>query len=148
VVGNWLSVASFLKLTVVVAVLVSTAVAQSVGYWPCSKENPQPNLQLKTEKHLFGELRDPSGAAFERSRVILRKKRKTTFVGYRDVTTDANGKFDLGLVGPGSYRFLPGPNRAWKQPKQVTCGDSAQCELQLVLESNPTDLPFAQCPIR
>ena len=89
------------------------------------------------------------GAAIQDSKVTLRKQDdKRKFVDYRTVMTDKNGRFDLKLVDSGKYRFLPAPNRAWRQPKEVVCDSSQDCEVNLTLEQNPTDLPFAGCPIR
>jgi hypothetical protein len=100
-----------MKLSVVAVAFVTAGFAQNVGSWSGEEEEVQPNLQLKVGKHVFGRLNDASGAAFEHSRVILRRKSKKKFAEYRTVMTDENGKFDAGSVEPGSYRFLPRPNR-------------------------------------
>jgi hypothetical protein len=136
-----------MKQIVVAFAFVTAASAQDVGSWPCEKEDVRPNLQLDVRKRIFGQLNDATGAAFERSRIVLRKKSKKGLAQYRTVMTDENGQFDLGSVEPASYRFLAGPNRGWKQPKEVVCGESSKCEINLALEVNPTDEPFAQCPI-
>jgi len=116
---------------------------------PCGKEIVQPNLVLKVTTHIYGELRDSSRAALEKSKVRLRKQTKMgRFVEYRTATTDGQGRFDFKSVEAGSYRFLPGPNRGWKQPKEVSCWESSDCEINLTVELNPTDMPFAQCPIK
>jgi hypothetical protein len=127
-------------------------VAQTViAPWeiPCREEQVQPNFELKVRNHVSGEIRDPTGATFQGSGVILRKQiEKGRFADYRTVSTDKNGHFDLKSVDPGKYRFLPGPNRGWRQPKEVVCGSSVDCEIKLTLEPSPTDQPFAGCPIR
>jgi hypothetical protein len=118
---------------------------------PCKEETVQPNLEMKTKQLVSGHLKDPSGAVFENSKVLLRRQDGTgRFVDYRSVVTDKDGRFDLKEVEPGKYRFLPGPNRGWKQPKNVSCsnGSKRDCELNLVIDVNPTDQPFAGCPIQ
>jgi hypothetical protein len=138
----------FIGLISVVVVLASVTVGQNVGDWACENEDARPNLELKERSKVFGQLNDPTGAPFGDSKVVLRRRVGNKFVERRVVKTDASGRFDLGVVDPGSYRFLPGPNRGWKQPKAVECGGSSGCEIKLVLELNPTDQPFAQCPIK
>jgi len=118
---------------------------------PCNEEVVTANLELKSKEHVFGRLTDPSGAPLGESRVLLRRQNeKRKFVGYRDALTDKDGRFDLKLVELGKYRFLPGPNRGWRQPKNVLCSHEfkSDCELNLVLELNPTDQPFNGCPIQ
>jgi len=147
---QWLS--EFMRTIALIAVLVTTSLAQVVVEpWQvsCNEERVRPNIDVTVQQHVFGELRDPTGAAFQDSRVILRKQGgKGKFADYRTVISDKKGRFDLGSVEPGKYRFLPAPNRGWKQPKEVTCGGSPHCEIRLTLELNPTDQPFAGCPIR
>jgi len=58
------------------------------------------------------------------------------------------GRFDFGLIDPGKYRFLPSPNRGFKQPANLNCFESPECELKLTLEVNPTDQEFAGCLIQ
>lgn len=116
---------------------------------PCGDETIQPNLVLKSAKHLYGQLKDPTGAAFEKSKVILRRQtKKGEFLNDRVAVTDTNRRFDLKSVESGLYRVLPGRNRGWKQPKEVSCSESPECGIKLVLELSPTDQPFAQCPIK
>ena len=115
---------------------------------PCKEEIAKSNFDLTTEKHLTGELKDPTGAMIDESPVVLRKEREDgKFVEYRTAMTDRNGRFDLRTIEPGHYRFLPGPNRGYKQPTKVVGEETAECEIKLVLQLNPTDQPFAGCPI-
>lgn len=141
-----------MRIVALAVALVAPSVAQGVKEpWqiPCNEELVQCNIEVTVQHHLFGELRDPTGAAFQDSKVILRKQSsKGKFVSYRTANTDREGRFDLRLVDPGKYRFLPAPNRGWRQPKEVTCGSSPDCEISLTLEVNPTDQPFAGCPVR
>jgi hypothetical protein len=147
--GQWL--VKDMKTMFAILVLLSASLAQEVVQpWqiPCREEGVQANLDVKSRHRVFGQLKDPTGAPFQDSTVLLRKQtEKGKFVEYRSVLTDKDGRFDLKTVGPGEYRLLPGPNRGWKQPKSVACGDKSECELKLILELNP-DQPFAGCPIQ
>jgi len=131
---------------------VSVACAQTVIQpWevPCNQEKVHANLELNRKTRIFGELKDASGPPFELSKVELKKLgRKDKFVSYKAVTTDRAGDFDFGVVDPGKYRFLPSPSRAFKQPKRVNCFEGGTCELNLVLEANPTDQKVSGCPIQ
>jgi hypothetical protein len=116
---------------------------------PCSDEVVKPNLELKVRRHIVGTIKDQTGAPFAQSRVLIQtfrdKEKSTTF---KEVMTDNEGRFDFGKVGPGMYRFLPSPTRAFAQPKQVSCTEREVCELNLKLEVNPTDQAFINCPIQ
>jgi len=106
VASDQLSVVSLLKLILVTFVFGSTDGAQNVGNWQCADELVQPNLVLEAKTHIYGELKDPSGAALERSKVILRKQTKTgRLVAYRITTTDQEGKFDFKAIETGNFRF-------------------------------------------
>jgi len=149
VVSDRWSVAAYARLVVAAFAFAGVSSAQNVGNWPCPEENLQPNLTLKKNVHVCGVLKDPTGAAFETSKVLLGKQtQKGKFVEYRSALSDKDGHFDLKIVEPGKYRLLPGPNRGWKQPKGINCGELSDCEIKLVLEPNPTDMPFAQCPVQ
>ena len=118
---------------------------------PCNEEAIAANFELKSKQHLVGRLTDPSGAPMKESRVLLRKQsKKGKFVDYRSTLTDKGGGFDLKLVESGKYRFLPGPNRGWKQPNIVLCDHQSRgdCELNVVVALNPSDQSFAGCPIQ
>jgi protocatechuate 3,4-dioxygenase beta subunit len=141
-----------MKIAISVLVLASAAWTQTVVHpsqVPCADEEVQSNLQVKTARHISGELKDPTGAPFADSKVELRLAGSNKkFVTYRKTATDKLGHFDLGEVEPGKYRFLAAPNRGWKQPKEISCGRQPHCELSLVLELNATDQPYAGCPIQ
>jgi hypothetical protein len=147
-----LSIASLANLSVAILAFTSTGHAQKMvtpADVPCSTEIVTPNLEMKEKTHLSGELKDATGAPFADSQVTLRMfvaKYKTVLS--RTVSTDKAGRFDLGLVDTGKYRFLPAANRGFKQPKKVVCNGGHDCEISLVLEVNPTDQPFAGCPIQ
>jgi hypothetical protein len=120
---------------------------------PCGEELVSTNFELRGKRHVFGRLTDPTGALLKDSRVLLKRQSdKGKFADYRSTLTDKEGRFELKLVESGKYRFLPGPNRGWKQPKSVSCKPEGEgegdCELNLVVALNPTDQPFAGCPIQ
>jgi hypothetical protein len=141
-----------MKTTLTILVLVSSAASQVViEPWqiPCREEVVKSNLEVRVPQHITGELKDATGAPFSKSAVFLgRQQADGKFVDYRSVVTSQNGEFDLKIVEPGVYRFLPAPNRGWKQPARVNCGQTSECRVKLVVEGNPTDQPFAGCPIR
>jgi len=142
-----------MKLSVfAVLALAWVASAQTVAMpWevPCAEGTVRSNLELKQKRQVSGKLEDPTGTPFVDSKVALRRyDGKSKFVVYRTVTTDKAGHFDFGSVERGKYRFLPGPNRGWKQPNDVTCIGDRDCEISLVLRVNPTDQLFAGCPIQ
>jgi hypothetical protein len=141
-----------MKVIVAILVLASFAGSQVVlepSKIPCRDEVVKGNLKVTVRQRITGELKDPTGAAFEKSTVVLRKQNVNgKFIDHRSVVTAINGEFDLKIVEPGQYRFLPAPNRGWKQPTRVTCGETPNCQIKLVLEVNPTDQRFAGCPIR
>ena len=141
-----------MKTLLAILILVSSMSSQVViEPWQilCREELVKPNLEIIVRQRITGVLKDVTGVAFEKSVVILRKQNSDgNLVDYRTVVTNANGEFDLKIVDPGQYRFLPAPNRGWKQPSRVTCGGTPECQIKLVLELNPTDHPFAGCPIR
>jgi hypothetical protein len=150
--GRWLVVGKNMRTIIAILVLLSALSAQTViQTWemPCNEEVVEPNFETKIRQHTFGRLIDPVGAPLQESKVVLRKKtEKGKFVDYRNVLTDKDGHFDLSVVEPGEYRFLPAPNRGWKQPKSVSCRGESECKVNLVVELNPTDQPYAGCPIQ
>jgi hypothetical protein len=116
---------------------------------PCSEEIVKSNFDVRSQQHVTGELSDQSGAPFKDSKVILRKEdEKGQFIDYRTVPTDKTGRFDLGVVDGGKYRFLPGPNRGFVIPNEVACAERPNCDLKLVLQASWSDQSFGGCPIQ
>ncbi len=114
----------------------------------CKNRQVKPNLRLVKPTHLFGVLADPSGAPFKRSKVELRRWISTTDqVSLKVVETDDSGRFDIGEIEAGKYRFLPSATGGFKQPDSLSC-PQAECRVELVLQINPTDIPEFVCPIR
>jgi hypothetical protein len=140
-----------MKPVAVMFVLIAAAVSQTVVEpWQilCKNETVKANFELNARRHVLGELKDQTAAPFQDSRVILRKGAKGKFVEYRTVNTDKQGRFDLEVVDAGEYRFLPAPNRGFRQPKEVTCGDGPDCEIRVVLEVSASDQEFGGCPVQ
>jgi 5-hydroxyisourate hydrolase-like protein (transthyretin family) len=114
----------------------------------CKNRHVKPNLRLVSPTHLSGVLADASGAPFKRSKVELRRWISTTDqVSLKVVETDDNGRFDIGKIEAGQYRFLPSATGGFKQPDSLSC-PQAECRVALVLQVNPTDIPESVCPIR
>lgn len=144
-------------LTVVVLALVLTGGArpQVVQIGPpdphfCEEvERIKPNLILKEQTRLSGRITDQTAAPFQQSVVELRRYFSAAKqVPLKRVKTDADGVFDLGLVGPGEFRLLASPTRAFRQPDSLVCRGGGGCHLDIALKVNPTDMPESTCPIR
>ncbi len=116
----------------------------------CSQVEPiHPNFAPAEDVHVRGRIIDQTTAPFHNSPIELRRfisEHKQVTV--KKVSTDAEGKFDLGLVKHGDYRLLLSPNRGFKQPEKLECSLTRDCILDAVLVVNPTDGPAAGCPIR
>ena len=116
---------------------------------PCKDEIVKSNFEERIRQHVTGQLSEQTRAPIQDWKVILRKEDENgEFIGYREVLTDKTGRFDLGLVEEGKYRFLQGLNRAFVTPKEITCGEAPACDLNLVLQVSWTDQPFGGCPVR
>jgi len=112
-------------------------------------EHIKPNLELDRTTRVTGRVIDQSGAPFKKSRVELRKyMSEERQIAVKTVLTDQDGRFDLGAIKSGRYRFLPSPSRAFQQPERLDCSNRANCQLDITLKANPTDLPESSCPIR
>jgi hypothetical protein len=122
--------------------------------WCYKAETIQSNLDLSESTHVLGRIfvagagLTPDTAPLKNSRVELRKyvsERKQTTV--KVITTNENGYFDMGTVKPGEYRFLASSTRALQQPTDLKC-KGKECELNIGLKLNPTDMPLSVCPVR
>ncbi len=122
--------------------------ANDTHYCDKLEEHLTPNLQLAARTHVYGGIVDASGAPFAWSKVVLRRyvsaKRQ---IQLRTVTSDERGHFDFGSVAAGKYRLLPATTRAFKQPERLVCKER-ECQLDLVLQPSPSDMPDSTCPIR
>jgi 5-hydroxyisourate hydrolase-like protein (transthyretin family) len=116
----------------------------------CAAAEPiTPNLHVSRFAQVKGRVLDATGAPFEHSRVELRRYvSELEQTPLRTVTTDAKGKFNLGMVAEGQYRLLASPTRAFHQADEMWCSSVNECFLDITLQANPTDMPDSQCPIR
>ncbi len=116
----------------------------------CSQVEPiHPNFTPAEDVLVRGRITDQTTAPFQNFPIELRRfisERKQGTV--KKVSTDADGKFDLGLVKHGNYRLLLSPHRGFKQPEKLACSSTRDCTVDKVLIANPTDGPAAGCPIR
>jgi hypothetical protein len=121
---------------------------------PCDDEIIKPNLSVAKPTRLRGTLFDPTGAAitYEKASVQVRdSKSKTVLVSAR---LDEQGRFDLGRVRVGEYRFLAvllkdGEVRRLPladQPTDLSCSDETECNLRIVIHFHGTDNPISGCP--
>jgi hypothetical protein len=122
--------------------------------WCYKAETIQPNLVLSESTHVLGRIfvagagLTPDTAPLKHSRVELRKyisRRKQNTV--KVTTTDENGYFDMGTAKAGKYRFLASSTRTFQQPTDLKC-NGKECELNIGLKLNPTDMPLSVCPVR
>src|ERR1700730_170893 len=116
----------------------------------CSQVEPiHPNFTPAEVVVVRGRITVLTTAPFRNSSIELRRfisERKQVTV--KKVSTDADGKFDLGLVKHGDYRLLLSPHRGFKQPEKLECSSTSDCTVDAVLIANPTDGPAAGCPVR
>ena len=115
----------------------------------CASVEPlRPNLILKERTMVKRRVTDQTAAPLKNSPIELRRflseVRQETV---KKVSTDADGKFNLGTVKSGEYRLLLSPHRGFKQAEKLECSSGA-CDLETVLIVNPTDQLASSCPIR
>ena len=115
----------------------------------CAAVEPlRPNLVRTADTNVRGRVTDQTTAPLKNSRIELRRFISAAKqVVVKQSSTDADGKFDLGMVRQGQYRLLLSPHRGFKQPEKLECG-SHDCALGAILMANPTDQLAASCPIR
>ena len=114
-----------------------------------SVEHVKPNLNLSDPVQLKGRVVDQTGAPFKNTPVELRSYvSEVQQISVRRVMTDSNGNFNFGLVAKGKYRLLPSSTRWFRQPDKLDCYTHDKCSLDITLQTNGTDLPDSQCPIR
>jgi hypothetical protein len=115
----------------------------------CAAVEPlRPNLVLTANTNVRGRVTDQTAAPLKSSRIELRRFISAVKqVAVKQSYTDADGKFDLGMVGKGQYRLLLSPYRGFKQPEKLAC-ESHVCTLDTVLIVNSTDQLAGGCPIR
>ena len=116
----------------------------------CFQVEPiHPNFTPAQDVRVRGRITDQTTAPLQNSPIELRRfisERKQVTV--KKVSTDPDGKFDLGLVKHGDYRLLVSPHRGFKQAETLECASTRDCTVDAVLIAIPTDGPAAGCPIR
>jgi hypothetical protein len=121
----------------VISILLPTAAlyGQLVQVGPrnphaCEEVKVRPNLILPSESRVEGHIKDPSGAVMAHTRIELRRyvsEVKQKFL--RQTQTDVDGRFSLGVVSSGRYRFIifaPG----FKQPVDLKCVNAKACDFK------------------
>jgi hypothetical protein len=115
----------------------------------CAEVEPLlPNLVLTADTAVQGRVTDQTTAPLKNSPIELRR-----FISagkqepVKKLSTDADGKFDLGTVKRGEYRLLLSPHRGFKQPERLQCS-RRKCILETILMVNPSDQLASPCPIR
>ncbi len=115
----------------------------------CGSEVLRPNLILRGPAVISGHVKDETGAPFKRSQLELKKLSDSILQpAYLDAKTDEEGRFTFDEAEPGDYRLLASPTRAFSQPERLDCQGLSDCRLEIVLKANPTDLPYAGCPVQ
>ena len=114
----------------------------------CNKELLAPNLSVKQGTQVTGRVRTFEGDELRNSTLELRRY-KSAFeqVSLVQVTTDEDGRFDLGRVEAGQYRLLVSPNTRYDEPRSLVCTKAGPCVLDISLlpNSEPVD---PSCPRR
>ena len=115
----------------------------------CGSEVLLPNLNLRRATTISGKVKDETGAPFKNSEIVLRKTSAIPLQpSYLFAKTDGDGIFSFDESEPGEYRLLASPNRGFAQPAKLDCYERRDCNLEIVLKVNSTDLPYAGCPVR
>ncbi len=128
---------------------IRTASAQNTEETKCSSEVLSPNLTLRTATIIRGHVRDETGAAFKNSEIVLKKLSDSPLQpAYLFTKTDDAGTFTFDEAELGKYRLLASPSRAFAQPTKLDCYERRDCNLEIALKANGTDLPYASCPVR
>ena len=116
---------------------------------PCEGEIVQPNLRVDANSRVYGRTLDRSGAAVSNAKLEIRQLPNSSSAEslIASAQTGSEGAFDFGIIKLGLYRFVV-DIRAWAPPSDLRCWEKSECLLNLTLEVNPTDLPFAHCPVK
>ncbi len=112
-------------------------------------ETIRPNFSPTHDVVVHGRITDQVNVPLQKSSIELRRYvSEQEQVTVKKISTDSDGKFDLGLVRAGGYRLLLSPHRGFKQPDKLQCSSSKDCTINAVLVVNSSDGPAAGCPIR
>jgi hypothetical protein len=128
---------------------VRIASGQDTEEAKCSYEVLPPNLTLRTATMISGQVKDKTGGPFKNSEIVLRKLSDSPLQpGSLFTKTDDAGTFAFDEAEPGKYRLLASPSRAFAQPAKLDCYERRDCNIEIILKANGTDLPYAGCPVR
>jgi hypothetical protein len=112
-------------------------------------ETLSPNLKLRATTRISGNLSDNNRVSLKDWPVELRvwesRKRQLRL---KKVQTDGEGHFDFGLVGPGEYRLLAGPDRSWEQIRKVECVGTGDCNLNVLIYPAEGEIAGKSCPVQ
>jgi len=115
----------------------------------CGSELLPPSLILGVHTIISGQVKDETGAPFKYLEIELKKLSDSVLQPARlDTKTDADGLFKFDEAEPGMYRLLASPNRGFAPPEKLDCYAARNCKLAIVLKTNPTDQPYASCPVQ
>ena len=112
-------------------------------------ETLAPNLKLKATTRISGNLSDNSRLSLKDWPVELREwESRKRQLRVKKVKTNGEGHFDFGLVGPGEYRLLAGPDRSWEQIRKIECVGTSDCNLNLLLYPAEGEIAGKGCPVQ
>jgi 5-hydroxyisourate hydrolase-like protein (transthyretin family) len=115
----------------------------------CDSEKVTANLVLETPTVITGLVKDETSAPFENSDIRLTKLDGSIVQSPQlETKTDEKGRFQFEEAEPGTYRLLASPNRGFAQPDKVNCYQRPRCNLEIVLKVNPSEQPYAGCPVK
>lgn len=112
-------------------------------------ETIAPNLKLRATTRISGRLNDSNYQTLKNWPVELKQwKSRKRQIRVKLVKTDETGRFELGLVGPGEYRLIAGPDRSWEQIRRIECIGSGDCSMNLLLYPAERDKAGENCPVQ
>ena len=149
-----------LELICVLVVLIASVYARAqficvpAKNCSCDEEKVFPNLRVLNSTTLRGAFTDPTGAPITFSRTIVQVRDLKSQAVLASAVLDGQGRFDLGEVPAGQFRFIAFQRQGSKirrlplfnQPRPVSCSDKQACRLDIVLTMHATDQPFELCP--
>jgi hypothetical protein len=119
----------------------------------CAEEKVSPNLSIAGLGNLTGVLLDETGAPINLPKTLVQIRDPKADTVLFSAGSDEKGRFDLGAVPAGEYRFLvvwlkDGNTRRFPladQPKTLSCSAEKGCNLKIVIHFHGTDNPIDFC---
>jgi hypothetical protein len=120
----------------------------------CDDEIVTSNLFVAKPVKLIGVLFDPTGAPITFEKTFIQIRDSQSKIVLLSTQLDVKGRFDLGTVPAGNYRFLAVWIKEGKikrlpladQPTDLFCSDETECVLRIVIRFHGTDNPIDFCP--